>query len=91
MSIKVIDNFANIGEQLQIFNYINKTQNLLYLFQTSSYHPDIKNKFITPNTIDYPQIVHSIFMDDKILNVFYFLAYIICCIKINYLIILFIE
>tara|TARA_R100001460_G_scaffold64247_2_gene104493 strand:+ start:193 stop:738 length:546 start_codon:yes stop_codon:yes gene_type:complete len=72
MSIKVIDNFANIEEQLQIFNYINKTQNLLYLFQTSSYHPDIKNKFITPNTIDYPQIVHSIFMDDKILNVFLF-------------------
>ena len=63
MFIKIIDNFANINEQLELINYIKNNNNLLHTFNTTS----ITNKrFKTSNTIDYPQIVHQIFSGNKI-------------------------
>jgi len=69
MSIRVIDNFANINEQLEIANYINQSKDLLYRFYTSSLS---YKEYETKNTIDYPQIVHLIFSNDKIQNYFLF-------------------
>ena len=64
MSIKIIDDFANVKEQLEIINYINNN-NLLYSFNSTSI---TNKKFMTSNTIDYPQIVHEIIRDDEVYN-----------------------
>ena len=64
MSIKIIDDFANLKEQLEIINYIN-SNNLLYYFNSTSI---TNKKFMTSNTIDYPQIVHEIIVDDEVYN-----------------------
>ena len=64
MSIKIIDDFANINEQIQITNYLTNAH-LLYGFFTTSV---TKKRIITSKTIDYPQIVHPIFHGDKIHN-----------------------
>jgi len=57
INLKVIDNFANIKEQLEIISYLN-TNTFSYLFC----HTSTKNKrFITSSTIDYPQLVKLIF------------------------------
>ena len=64
MPVKIIDDFANLKEQLEILNYVNNN-NLLYSFDNTS----IKNKkFMTSSTIDYPQIVHEIIRDDEVYN-----------------------
>ena len=64
MPIKIVDYFANVKEQLEIINYINNN-NLLYSFNKTSI---TNKKFMTSNTIDYPQIVHEIIKDDEIYN-----------------------
>ena len=69
MSIKIIDDFANINEQIEIINYLKNNDFLLYSFDTSSVS---EVRFMTSNTIDYPQIVHSIFKTDKINSKFLF-------------------
>jgi len=64
MSVKIIDDFANVKEQLEIINYTNNN-NLLYSFNSTSI---TNKKFMTSNTIDYPQIVHEIIRDDEVYN-----------------------
>ena len=72
MSIQVIDNFANINEQLEIINYINQNKDFTCLFDTSSLSYEQYKKYETNNTIDYPQVVHPIFLNHKIKNYFLF-------------------
>ena len=66
--IKVIDDFANIREQLEIINCIKKECRGHAFFTTSVHVKD----FPTNNTIDYPQFVNTIFSDNLIYNPFLF-------------------
>jgi len=66
--IKVIDNFANIQQQLEIINCIKKECRNHAFFTTSVHVKD----FPTNNTIDYPQFVNTIFSDNLIYNPFLF-------------------
>ena len=70
--IKVIDDFANIQEQLEIFNFLqqNENENAIYMFYNTSISEKIS---ITSNTIDYPQFVLSVFEENKIYNNILFL------------------
>ena len=87
MSLKIIDDFANLKEQLEILNYVNNN-NLLYSFDNTS----IRNKkFMTSNTIDYHKLFMKLLGMMKYIIMFYFLTFILCYLNINYLTILFIE
>tara|TARA_R110000772_G_scaffold263080_1_gene382620 strand:- start:62 stop:613 length:552 start_codon:yes stop_codon:yes gene_type:complete len=66
--IKVIDNFANIQEQLELIDWI-KRECAGHTFHLTSLYT--KN-FPTKNTIDYPQFVNVIFGKNKIDRPFLF-------------------
>ena len=76
--IKVIDDFANIQEQLELIDWIKRECTGHTFYTTSSY---IKN-FPTKNTIDYPQFVNIIFGENKIYRPFLF-PYVYSLLHIN--------